>query len=69
MVLGRGSFLQYIQVLVVTVKDTQVSTTDWHLPSTSTMIKSCAAAAADFQHPRTECRMDSRNEALCAGTG
>ena len=26
-------------------------TGNWHLPSTSTKIKSCAAAAADFQHP------------------
>ena len=28
-----------------------VSTTNWHLPTTPTRIKSCAAAAADFQHP------------------
>ena len=27
------------------------STTHWHLPSTSTRIKPCAAAAAGFQHP------------------
>ena len=66
MALGRGSFLQYIQVLVVTVKGTQVSTTDWHLPFTSTRIKSCAAAAADLQHPLEEFKVKSRNEALCA---
>ena len=28
-----------------------LSTTNWHLPSTSTRIKWCAYAAADFQHP------------------
>ena len=28
-----------------------MSTTNWHLPSIFTMIKSCAAAAADFQRP------------------
>ena len=28
-----------------------MSTTNWHLPSTSTRIKSCAAVAAGFQHP------------------
>ena len=28
-----------------------LSTTNWHLPATSARIKSCAAAAADFQHP------------------
>jgi len=36
------------------------------LPSTSTRIKSCAAAAADLQHPLKEPRMESRNEALSA---
>ena len=29
----------------------QTDTCHWHLPSTSTRIKSCATAAADFQHP------------------
>ena len=29
----------------------QVSATNWHLPTTSTRVKSCAAAAADFQIP------------------
>ena len=33
------------------------------LPSASVRIKSCAAAAADFQHPL---KVESRNEALCA---
>lgn len=28
-----------------------VSTTNWHLPSTSERIKSCAAAVTDLQHP------------------
>ena len=28
-----------------------LSTTNWHLPSTSTRSKLCAAATADFQHP------------------
>lgn len=28
-----------------------VSTTNWHLPSTSERIKSCAAPATDLQHP------------------
>ena len=29
----------------------QIGTFHWYLPSTSTRIKSCAAAAADFQYP------------------
>ena len=29
----------------------QIGTCHWHLPPTSTRIKSCAAVAADFQHP------------------
>ena len=29
-------------------------------------IKSCAAAAADLQHPPKEFRVESRNEVLCA---
>ena len=43
-------------------------TTNWHLPSTSTRIKPCAAAAADFQQPHQgeELKVESRNEALCA---
>ena len=28
-----------------------LSITNWHLPSTSKEIKSCAAAVADFQYP------------------
>ena len=50
--------LQYCQL--------QVGTCRGHLPSTSTRIKSCTAAAADRQHPLKECRVESRNEALCA---
>ena len=42
------------------------STTNWHLPSVSTRIKSCAAAAADFQDPLKWVRVENRNEALCA---
>ena len=38
----------------------------WHLPSTSTRIKSCVAAAADFQHPLKGVQVESKNEALCA---
>ena len=41
----------------------QIGTCHGCLPSTSTRIKSCAAAVADLQHPLTELRMDSRNEA------
>ena len=37
------------------------------LPSTSTKIKPCAAAAADLQHPLKEFRVESRNVALCSG--
>ena len=43
-----------------------LSTANWHLPSTSTRIKSCAAAATDLQYPWKEFRVDSRNEVLCA---
>ena len=43
-----------------------LSTTNWHLPSTSTRIKSCAAAATDLQYPWKEFKVESRNEALCA---
>ena len=43
-----------------------MSTTNWHLPSISTRIKSCAAATADLRHSPKELRMESRNEALCA---
>jgi len=35
------------------------------LPSTSTRIKSCVAAAANLQHPLKEFRVESRNEAFC----
>ena len=38
----------------------------WHLPSTPTRIKSCAAAAADFEHALKGVQVESRNEALCA---
>ena len=41
----------------------QIGTCHGCLPSTSTRIKSCAAAVADLQHPLTELRMESRNEA------
>ena len=44
-----------LQSMGVTMRWTQLSTrtttTNGHLPSTSTRIKSCAAAAADLQHP------------------
>ena len=42
----------------------QIGTCHWHLPPTSTRIKSCAAVAADFQHPLKELRVENRN-ALC----
>ena len=45
-----------------------MSTTNWHLPSTSTRIKSCAAAGADFQHPLKGVQSGDRNEALSAGS-
>ena len=44
-----------------------LSTINWHLPSTSTRIKSCAAADADFQHLWKEFRVESRNETLYSG--
>ena len=44
-----------------------LSTTNWHLPSPSTRIKSCAAADADFQHLWKEYRVESRNETLYSG--
>ena len=45
-----------------------VSATDWRLPSTSTRIKSCAAAAADFQHPLKGVRGGGEKGAtLCLG--
>ena len=34
------------------VEKSTLSTTNWHLPSTSTRIKSCVSAAADLPHPR-----------------
>ena len=40
---------------------------NWHLPSTSTRIKSCAAAATDLQHPPVESsgsRTEMRHSAL-----
>ena len=45
---------------------TVASTVDGHLPSTSTRLSSRATTAADFQLPRKEFRVESRNEALCA---
>ena len=39
-----------------------------HLSST-TRIKSCAAAAADFQHPLEQFKVENRNEAACGGGG
>ena len=44
----------------------QMGTWHGHLPSTSTRIKLCAAAAADLQQPNKEFRVESRNKALCA---
>ena len=44
----------------------QVGTCHECLPSTSTRIKSCAAAAADLQHPLKKFRLENRNEVLCA---
>ena len=44
----------------------EMSATYWPSPSTSTRIKSHAAAAADLQHPCKEFSVESRNEALCA---
>ena len=35
-------------------------------PSTSIRINSCAAAAADLQHPLKEFSVESRNKVLCA---
>ena len=46
--------------------ESTVSTTNWHLSSTSIRIKSGAAATADFQHSLKEFRVGTRNEALCA---
>ena len=45
----------------------KLATCLWPLPSTSTRIKSGAAATADFQHPWKRFRMESKNETLCAG--
>ena len=42
-----------------------MSTTNWHLPSIPTRIKSCAAATADLQLSLKELRMESRYEAFC----
>ena len=44
----------------------QIGTCHDCLPSTSTRIKSCAAAASDFQHSLKEFRVESGNEVLCA---
>ena len=40
-------------------------TTNWHVPSTSTRIKSWAAAAADFQHPLKRAQAENRYDPLC----
>lgn len=46
-----------------------VSTTNWHLLSPSTRVKSCVAVAADLHTPLKEFRVERRDEALCAGVG
>ena len=43
-----------------------VSTTNWHLSSASIRINSGATAAADFNTPWKEFRMESGNETLRA---
>ena len=43
----------------------KVSTTNWHLPSNSTMIKSCAAATTAIQHPVKGIQGGGQNETLC----
>ena len=45
----------------------QIGTFHGCLPSTSTRIKLCSATAAEVQHPLKEFRVESRNEAFCAG--
>ena len=64
-------------VLVIYCRVTNHSITKWCqpqigtccgcLPSTSTRIKSCAAAATDLQQPLKELSLESRNESLFAG--
>ena len=46
--------------------ESTVSTTNWHLSSTSIRINSGATAAADLNTPWKEFRMESGNETLCA---
>ena len=49
------------------MNDAQTAPCHGHVSSTSAKIKSCAAAAADLQHPCKELAVESRNEALCSG--
>lgn len=45
-----------------------LSPTDWHLPSAFTRIKSCAAVAANLQHPLERgSGGDQEGGALCSG--
>ena len=45
-----------------------MSTTNWHLPSPSTGVKSCDAAAAELQHPMKEARDgDQKRGTVCFG--
>ena len=47
-----------------------LSTTTWHLPSTSTRLQSCAATAADLHHPPEDAQGgDQKRDALCWGGG
>ena len=47
-----------------------LSTTTWHLPSTSTRLQSCAATAADLHHPPEDAQGgDQKPDALCWGGG
>ena len=42
----------------------EMSATYWHLPSTATGIKPCAAAAADLQHPPKTVQGGEQDSAL-----
>ena len=45
-----------------------MSPANWHLPSTSTRVKSCAAVAADLQHPLKRFQGGEQNwGTLCSG--
>ena len=53
---------KYLKILLL------MSTTNWHLPSPSTGVKSCDAAAADLQHPMKEARGgDQKRGTVCFG--